>query len=174
MYWLWIFLPPPSFKPVTLSLPRSPLFKTPKQVIFNPIHILTLLPHFSLIIIINLLLSFQRQFFSIFITVSNNSVSMSRLASIEARFHRVETALGNMESDDVDVVSSSGSLSNSDGRHQIGLINVVRELEEKISLLYPTCKQQAATPRRLSIWQTPGSLVDKSWKPFKMYFLITK
>jgi len=53
-----IFIPPPSFKPVTLSLPRSPLFKTPKQVIFNPIHILTLLPHFSLIIIINLLLSF--------------------------------------------------------------------------------------------------------------------
>ena len=63
---------------------------------------------------------------------------MSRLASIEARFHRVETALGNMESDDVDVVSSSGSLSNSDGRSQIGLINVVRELEEKISLLDAT------------------------------------
>ena len=52
---------------------------------------------------------------------------MSRLASIEARFHRVETALGNMESDDVDVVSSSGSFSNSDGRSQIGLINVVRK-----------------------------------------------
>ena len=63
---------------------------------------------------------------------------MSRLASIEARFHRVETALGNMESDDVSVVSSSGSLSNSDGRSQIGLINVVRELEEKISLLDAT------------------------------------
>ena len=29
-----IFIPPPSFKPVTLSLPRSPLFKTPKQVFF--------------------------------------------------------------------------------------------------------------------------------------------
>jgi hypothetical protein len=53
-----ICIPPPSFKPVTLSLPRSPLFKTPKQVIFNPIHIWTLLPHFSLIIVINLLLSF--------------------------------------------------------------------------------------------------------------------
>ena len=58
-----IFIPPPSFKPVSLSLSRSPLFKTPKQVFFNPIHIWTLLPHFSLIIIINLLFSFQRQFF---------------------------------------------------------------------------------------------------------------
>ena len=47
----------PSFKPVSLSLSRSPLSKTPKQVFFNPIHILTLLPHFSLIII-NLLFSF--------------------------------------------------------------------------------------------------------------------
>ena len=36
-----IFIPPPSFKPVSLSLSRSPLFKTPKQVFFNPIHILT-------------------------------------------------------------------------------------------------------------------------------------
>ena len=41
-----IFIPPPSFKPVSLSLSRSPLFKTPKQVFFNPIHIWTLLPHF--------------------------------------------------------------------------------------------------------------------------------
>ena len=36
-------------------------------------------------------------------TVSNNSVSMSRLVSIEARFYRVATALDNMESDDVSV-----------------------------------------------------------------------
>ena len=53
-----ICIPPPSFKPVSFSLSRSPLFKTHKQVFFHPIHILTLLPHFSLIIIINLLLSF--------------------------------------------------------------------------------------------------------------------
>ena len=32
-----ISIPPPSFKPVALPLPRSPLFKTPKQVFFNPI-----------------------------------------------------------------------------------------------------------------------------------------
>ena len=53
-----ISIKPPSFKPVSLSLSRFSLFKTPKQVFFNPIHILTLLPHFSLIIIINLLFSF--------------------------------------------------------------------------------------------------------------------
>ena len=41
-----ICIPPPSFNPVSLFLSRSPLFKTPKQVFFNPIHILTLLPHF--------------------------------------------------------------------------------------------------------------------------------
>ena len=34
-----ISIPPPSFKPVSLSLPRSPLSKTPKQVFFNPINI---------------------------------------------------------------------------------------------------------------------------------------
>ena len=32
-------IPPPSFKHVSLSSPRSPLSKTPKQVIFNPINI---------------------------------------------------------------------------------------------------------------------------------------
>ena len=53
-----ISIKPPSFKLVSLSSPRSPPFKTLKQVFFNPIHILTLLPHFSLIIIINLLFSF--------------------------------------------------------------------------------------------------------------------
>ena len=31
-----ISIPPPSFKPVSLSLSRSPLSKTPKQVFFNP------------------------------------------------------------------------------------------------------------------------------------------
>ena len=36
-----ISIPPPSFKPVSLSLLRSPLSKTPKHVIFNPINILT-------------------------------------------------------------------------------------------------------------------------------------
>ena len=46
-----ISIHPPSFKPVPLSLSRSSLCKTPKQVFFNPIHIWTLLPHFSLIII---------------------------------------------------------------------------------------------------------------------------
>ena len=34
-----ISIPPPSFKPVSLSLSRSPLSKTPKQVFFNPINI---------------------------------------------------------------------------------------------------------------------------------------
>ena len=53
-----IFIPSPSFKPVSVSLSRFSQSKTPKQVFFNPIHILTLLPHFSLIIIINLLFSF--------------------------------------------------------------------------------------------------------------------
>ena len=38
-----ISIHPPSFKPVSLSLSRSPLSKTPKQVFFNPINILTLL-----------------------------------------------------------------------------------------------------------------------------------
>ena len=32
-----IFIPPPSFKPVAMSLSQSPLSKTPKQVFFNPI-----------------------------------------------------------------------------------------------------------------------------------------
>ena len=34
-----IFIPPPSFKLVSLSLSRSPLSKTSKQVFFNPINI---------------------------------------------------------------------------------------------------------------------------------------
>ena len=34
-----IFIHPPSFKPVSLSLSRSSLSKTPKQVFFNPINI---------------------------------------------------------------------------------------------------------------------------------------
>ena len=34
-----ISIPPPSFKPVSLYLSRSPLSKTPKQVFFNPINI---------------------------------------------------------------------------------------------------------------------------------------
>ena len=34
-----ISIHPPSFKPVSLSLSRSPLSKTPKQVFFNPINI---------------------------------------------------------------------------------------------------------------------------------------
>ena len=40
----------PSFKPGSASLSRSPLSKTPKQVFFNPINILTLLPHNNTII----------------------------------------------------------------------------------------------------------------------------
>ena len=59
-----ICIPPPSFNPVSLFLSRSPLFKTPKQVFFNPIHIWTLLPHFSLIIIINLLFFISTSIFS--------------------------------------------------------------------------------------------------------------
>ena len=58
----------PSFKPVPLFLSRFSLFKTPKQVFFNPIHILTLLPHFSLIIVINLLFFILTSIFSIFVT----------------------------------------------------------------------------------------------------------
>ena len=34
-----ISIPPPSFRPVSLSLSRSSLFKTPKQVFFNPINV---------------------------------------------------------------------------------------------------------------------------------------
>ena len=34
-----ISIPPPSFKPVSLSFSRFPLSKTPKQVFFNPINI---------------------------------------------------------------------------------------------------------------------------------------
>ena len=45
-----ISMTPPSFNPVSLSLSRSPLSKTPKQVFFNPINILTLLPLCSTII----------------------------------------------------------------------------------------------------------------------------
>jgi len=48
-----ISIHPPSFKPVSLSLSRSPLSKTPKQVFFNPINILTLLH--TLLLFYNLL-----------------------------------------------------------------------------------------------------------------------
>ena len=34
-----ISIPPPSFKPVSMSLSRSLVSKTPKQVFFNPINI---------------------------------------------------------------------------------------------------------------------------------------
>ena len=37
-----ISIPSPCFKPVSLSLSHSSLFRTPKQVFFNPIRILTL------------------------------------------------------------------------------------------------------------------------------------
>ena len=40
-----ISIPPPSFKPVSLSLSRSPLSKTPKQVFFNPINIFDSFTH---------------------------------------------------------------------------------------------------------------------------------
>ena len=40
-----ICIPPPSFKPVSLSLSRSPLSKTPKQVFFNPINIFDIFYH---------------------------------------------------------------------------------------------------------------------------------
>ena len=53
-----ISITPPSFKPVSLSLSRSPLSKTPKQVFFfNVINILSLLPLCSTFI--NLLFSFN-------------------------------------------------------------------------------------------------------------------
>ena len=40
-----ISIPPPSFQPVSLSLPRSSLSKTPKQVFFNPINIFDSFTH---------------------------------------------------------------------------------------------------------------------------------
>ena len=40
-----ISIPPSSFKPVSLSLSRSPLSKTPKQVFFNPINIFDSFTH---------------------------------------------------------------------------------------------------------------------------------
>ena len=56
-----IFIPPPSFKPVSLSLSRSPLSEIPKQVFFNPINIFdtftTLLHYYKYTFFI------QRQFF---------------------------------------------------------------------------------------------------------------
>ena len=55
-----ISIPPPSFKPIALFLSRSPLSKTPKQVFFNPINILTLLPLCSTII--NLLFRLTSKF----------------------------------------------------------------------------------------------------------------
>ena len=55
-----ISIPPPYFKPVSLYLSRSLLSKTPKQVFFNPINILTLLPLCSTIT--NLLFSFNIKF----------------------------------------------------------------------------------------------------------------
>jgi len=49
-----ISITPPSFKPVSLYLSRSSPFKTPKQVFFNPMHILdTFTTLFLLYIIIN-------------------------------------------------------------------------------------------------------------------------
>ena len=40
-----ISIPPPSFKPVSLPLSRSPLSKTPKQVFFNPMNIFDSFTH---------------------------------------------------------------------------------------------------------------------------------
>jgi hypothetical protein len=40
-----ISIPPLSFRPVSLILPRSPLSKTPKQVFFNPINIFDIFYH---------------------------------------------------------------------------------------------------------------------------------
>jgi len=40
-----IYIPPPSFKPLSLSLSRSSLSKTPKQVFFNPINIFDSFTH---------------------------------------------------------------------------------------------------------------------------------
>ena len=51
-----------------MFLSRSPLFKTPKQVFFNPIHILTLLPHSSLTYYYKFTFFISTSIFSIFIT----------------------------------------------------------------------------------------------------------
>ena len=45
-----ISISPPSFKHVSLSSPRSPLSKTPKQVFFNPINIFDSFTHSCFII----------------------------------------------------------------------------------------------------------------------------
>ena len=46
-----IYIPPPSFKPVSLSWSRSPLSKTPKQVFFLTLSTFChLLPHYNTII----------------------------------------------------------------------------------------------------------------------------
>ena len=47
---------------------RSPLSKTPKQVFFNPIHILTLLPHFFSYYYYKFTFFISTSIFSIFIT----------------------------------------------------------------------------------------------------------
>ena len=45
-----IFIPTPSFKPVSLSLSHSSVSKIPKQVFFNPINILTSFTHSVLLL----------------------------------------------------------------------------------------------------------------------------
>ena len=45
-----ISIHPPSFKPVSLLSPRSPLSKTPKQVFFNPINIFDIFYHSVLLL----------------------------------------------------------------------------------------------------------------------------
>ena len=46
-----ISIPPSSFKPVSLALPRSPLSNTPKQVFFNPINIFDSFTHSVLLLL---------------------------------------------------------------------------------------------------------------------------
>ena len=57
-----ISIPPPSFKHVSLSLSRSLLSKTPKQVFFNPINILNSFTTLYLLFY-NLLFSFNVNIF---------------------------------------------------------------------------------------------------------------
>ena len=53
-----ISIPPPSFKPISLALPRSSLSKTPKQVFFNPIKYIWTSFTQSVLLLFNLLFSF--------------------------------------------------------------------------------------------------------------------
>jgi hypothetical protein len=62
----------------------------------------------------------------------NQTVNESRLASIEARFHKVEKALGNQ------INSNSIGSNSSSGGNDGGLIGLVRDLEEKVSLMNPS------------------------------------